>query len=337
MKRILLIATGGTIASATSEQGLFPAFDAQHLLERLPEPCHNCSIESISIMSVDSTNMTPDRMVQIASAIYDNYDSFDGFVVTHGTDTMAYTSNALTYMLQNIQKPVALTGSMVAIEAMYTDAKQNISDAIRFAEEGLPGVFVVFDGRVIIGTRAIKEKSSSTDAFRSVNFPRIANIKFGEIIYNEALSYGDYRQRIAGDASQPLFLNTAMCTDIFVLKLFPGISPDIFDYIRAHFKGVVIEGYGTGGIPNLLPDLTSRVGALVDAGLAVVITTQCMEEGVDLSIYEVGNRLLDKNVIIPGDMNTESIVIKLMFALGNYQNSNDIKSFMETPVFGDMN
>lgn len=339
MKRILLIATGGTIASTPSSEGLTPTSDAQHLLHQLPEPCHNCTVEGMTIMSVDSTNMTPERIARIAETIYEHYERFDGFVVTHGTDTMAYTSTALAYMLQNIAKPVALTGSMVALGAMYTDAKQNISDAIRFAEEGIAGIFVVFDGRVIIGTRAIKEKSSSTDAFRSVNFPRVANIKFGKIVYTEALTYqknGAYLKQLTPDPSRPFTLRTAFDKRILIIRLFPGISPDIFEHIKTRYRGIIIEGYGTGGIPNLDPDLTQKVIELVEAGLAVVITTQCLEEGVDLSIYEVGRRLLSHDIIIPRDMNTECIAMKLMQALGMFTETADIKRYMETPIFGDM-
>jgi L-asparaginase len=335
MKKILLVATGGTIASTESADGLAPAFNAEQLLAYMPEIKDLCQVEGISVMSVDSTNMTPPLMAKIAEAIYAHYHDYDGFVVTHGTDTMGYTAAALTYMLQNIKKPVVVTGSQVAIEALYTDAKKNISDAIRFALEDNAGIFVAFDGRIINGTRANKMKTQSTDAFSSINFPRIADIKLGKITYNNAMNYGEHAKILDADPRTPFVLKEKLCEDVFLLKITPGIKADIFDYLKTHYRGVVIESFGIGGIPNQEPDIVAKLEELIQAGLAVVITTQCLEEGIDLGIYEVGRNLARHDVISGGDMNSEAIVSKLMWALGNFDTIDDVKYFMETPVFGD--
>ena len=335
MKKILLIATGGTIASSESEDGLTPSIDVKQLLSYIPEIESICHLEGVSVMSVDSTNMNPTLMVKIAEAVQEHYDEYDGFVVSHGTDTMAYTAAALTYMLNNLEKPVVLTGSQIPIEALYTDAKKNLSDAIRFACEDVVGVYVAFDGSIISGTHAMKVKTRSADAFKSINFPVIAEIKLGRITYNQALMYGDHWEKIRPEVKGPFSVSTKLCPDIFVLKIFPGIGPQIFDLIKDHYKGVIIESFGIGGIPNVDHDIVSKVHELVEAGLAVVITTQCIYEGIDLDIYEVGQKLARQNVIVAADMTTESLVMKLMWALGNFEQVSDVKKYMETSYFAD--
>lgn len=331
MKKILLIATGGTIASSESGHGLSPSFDAEGLLALVPEIKDMCDITGKLIMNIDSTNMNPYLMIKIAETIYANYHDYDGFVVTHGTDTMGYTSAALSYMLQNIKKTVVVTGSQIAIGALYTDAKQNVSDAIRFAIEGMPGVFVAFDGKIINGTRAKKIRTRSMNAFESINCANVAEIKLGKITFNK-----DVRDILKVDASKPFKLQTSICTDVMVVKLFTGIKPDIFDFLKAHYKGVIIESFGIGGIPCQDNNILAKVKELIDAGVVVVITTQCQEEGIDLGIYEVGQELAKNAVICAGDMNMEAIVVKLMWALGNFDNVDDIKYYFETPVFGDI-
>ena len=337
MKNILLIATGGTIASSESSEGLTPKFDAEQLIAYMTDIKEVCNVEGISIMSIDSTNMNPSLMIKIAEAIYENYEKYDGFVVTHGTDTMGYTGAALTYMLQNVKKPIVLTGSQIAIEALDTDAKKNISDALRFATEDIAGIFVAFDGKIINATRAIKLKTKSTDAFSSVNLPTIARIKLGKITYNNVMNYGENGEMFEVDSRKPFKLQTNLCEDVMVIKLFPGIKPDIFDFIKDHYKGVVVESFGIGGIPNENYDIVSKLEELIKSGVAVVVTTQCLEEGIDLNIYKVGKKLAKHKVICAGDMNTEAIVMKLMWGLGNFDNIYDVKYFMENPVFGDIN
>lgn len=336
MKNILLIATGGTIACSESSSGLTPKFDAKHLLAYISEVIDICNVESTSIMSVDSSNMNPDLIAEIAETVYKNYASYDGFVITHGTDTMAYTASALAYMLKNLRKPVVLTGSQRAMEAKYTDAKRNVSDALRFAAEDINGVFVAFDGKLINATRAKKSKTRSTDAFISVNFPEIAKIKFGKIKYNNELQHEEYSTIFNNETSDEIQLQTNYCKDIMLIKLFPGIKPEIFDFIKENYKGVIIESFGIGGIPNNNPNIVQKLYNLLEEGISVVITTQCLEEDIDLSIYEVGKCLSDKEVIFAADMNTEAIVMKFMWALGNYENMSEVKYYMENPVFWDI-
>ncbi len=337
MKKIFLIATGGTIASTESEEGLMPAIDAKQILEYIPDIEHVCHLSGTSIMSVDSTNMSPKRMIQIAEAIKDNYKDYDGFVITHGTDTMGYTAAALTYMLVQINKPVVLTGSQIAIEAMNTDAKKNLSDAIRFSCEEFRGVFVAFDGKIISGTHAVKMKTRSMNSFKSINFPAVADIMLGKITVNSALNYGNHWEKLEVSNANSLQLKTNLCENIFILKIFPGMTPSIFTFIKENYKGVIIESFGIGGIPNEEYDIVSEVIKLIEASIAVVITTQCLYEGIDLNIYAVGKRLAKQEVIYAADMTTEALSMKLMWALGNCQNIKEVKQFMETSIFADRN
>jgi L-asparaginase len=290
-----------------------------------------------TIMNIDSSNMTPRRWLSIAEHIAGEYGRYDGFVVIHGTDTMAYTSAAMTYLLQGLNKPVILTGSQYSMIDSGTDAIQNLHDSILVAEEDLAGVFIVFDGKVINGTRAIKIKTRSYDAFKSVNYPLVAEIKHNRIKYEASVRQVFAKSPESADAGgRPPVLVPALEERMLVLKLFPGLQPGIFEYIKENCKGVIIEGYGTGGIAADIMDLSSKVRELVEAGIVVAITTQCLEEGVDLQIYEVGRKLPLDKIIYTWDMNTDALVPKLMWAMAKSSEFDAIKRLVETPIRGDL-
>ncbi|MDW7662367.1 MAG: asparaginase [Bacillota bacterium] len=335
MKKILMITTGGTIASADTINGLAPTFNADELLMFMPEIREKTTIQTISLMSIDSTNMTLSLIGEIATAVYEHYDAYDGFVITHGTDTMAYTSAALVYMLKNLGKPVVITGSQVVVGALFSDVRKNLSDAFLFAREGIPGVFISFDGIIINGSRAMKSKSKSRDAFASINFPVVAEMKLGMAKYNNLMYHGIYSKIYVIDKSKSLELNTNFSEDVIVVKLHPGTKPELFDYIKSNYKGVVVESFGVGGIPNETSNISQKLDDLIDAGLSVVITTQCIEDGTELGVYAVG-QIGSSEIINAGDMNTEAIVMKLMWALGNYETPSEVKKFMETTIMGDV-
>lgn len=278
-------------------------------------------------MDIDSTNMQPEHWVKMAEAVYENYGRYDGFVITHGTDTMAYTSAALSYMLQNVDKPIVITGSQVPITFKKTDAKKNIKDAVRFACDGIGGVYVVFDGRVILGTRAIKLRTKSYDAFESINYPYIAFIHDTEIEYNK---------HVPEVKNKTLKLDTSLNTDVCLLKLHPGLKPEFLDCLKDSYKGVVIESYGSGGIPFEKRNILEKVNELIDSGIVVAITTQCLEEGEDMSIYEVGRKVNQDAIIRSRNMNTEAIVPKLMWALGQTGEPTEVKKIMEMPIADDI-
>lgn len=326
MKKLLLLATGGTIASIEGNEGLVPGLSAEDLLQYFKNDILEVDVTCEIIMNRDSTNMQPEHWVMMAETIAERYHEFDGFIITHGTDTLAYTSAALSYMLQGLEKPVVITGSQVPISFKQTDAKKNVIDSIRFAKEEIGGVFVVFDGRVIIGTRAMKMRTKSYDAFASINHPYVATIEKDQIHF-----------LWKPDKTTPdLLLNTSICPDVFLLKLHPGTKPEIFNFIKQHYKGVIIESFGNGGLPFEERNLLPKIEEMVEEGIAVVITTQCLEEGQDLLLYEVGRKVAQYNIILSADMNTEAIVAKLMWVLGNEASLNEIKNRMESQIAYDL-
>lgn len=183
-KNILLIATGGTIASKPTEFGLMPSITSDEILNHVPQIAEFCEVTTIQLMNIDSSHMSPDRWLQIANCIRVNYDQYDGFVVTHGTDTLAYSSSALSYLIQNSSKPIVMTGSQKSIYLKDTDARKNLKDAFIFAcDDKANGVKIVFDSKVIVGTRARKTRTHSYNAFDSVDYPIVAIVFNDRIIY----------------------------------------------------------------------------------------------------------------------------------------------------------
>lgn len=338
MKRLLILATGGTIVCTDDGQGLRPHYTVDDLLSHIGEALTDREITGTTIMNIDSSNMTPTRWLTIARAVVAEYSSYDGFVITHGTDTMAYTAAALAYLLVGLNKPVVLTGAQYSLIDRKTDAVQNLHDALLLAGEELAGVFIVFDGKVINGTRAMKTKTQSYDAFESVNYPLVAEIKHNRIRYDLTIARTFKRlpEHMLSAGVTVLPLIDALEERILVLKVFPGLQPKIFDYIRENFRAVIIESYGTGGIATEILDLASKVGELADHGLVVVVTTQCLKEGVHPQLYEVGRKLPLEKIVYARDMNTEAIVPKLMWALAASDQFAEIKRLIESPVQSDL-
>lgn len=329
MKKILFISTGGTIVSSDHGEGFEPYYNVDKLISSINNK-NKCEIHGHLLMNIDSSNMNPNHWIEMAKKISESYNNYDAFIISHGTDTMAYTSAALTYMLKGLSKPVIITGAQHSIEETYTDAIQNLNDALLFALENIAGVYISFDGRLINGTRAVKMKTMSYDAFKSINYPYVATIKYGEIRFNQRIDIPK------SGIKTPFKPDFRLDTSIMNIKLFPGLEPKLFDYAASEFNGVIIESFGIGGMPFKELNIHEKVKILIDQGVAVVITTQCFEEGVDLSVYQVGKKLMNDNIIFAGDMNTEAIVPKLMIALGRYNNFEDIKSYFEQPIGNDM-
>jgi L-asparaginase len=339
VKQILVIATGGTIVCADHGGGLRPHFTVEELLRQIEPPLSGRTVVGKTLMNIDSSNMTPGRWLDMAETVLAQYAAYDGFVITHGTDTLAYTAAALTYLLQGLNKPVVLTGAQYSMVDRKTDAIRNMHDSLLLAGEALAGVFVVFDGKVINGPRAIKTKTRSYDAFESINYPLIAEIKNNRIHYRPGLKEV-FRQlpRPSADAPPrpPIGLAPSLEERLLVLKLFPGLRPEVFDFVRNNFRGVVIESYGIGGIATESLDLASKVHELTAAGLVVAITTQCLKEGVNLQRYEVGRKLPLEKIIYGWDINTEALAPKLMWAMARSAEFQEVKRLVETPVQDDL-
>ena len=240
MKHILLIATGGTIASKKSDNGLSPQISPKELLSYIPDVKSHCEVSTISLLNLDSTNIEPKHWKVMAECIRDHYEEYDGFVLAHGTDTMAYTAAALSYMIQNTKKPIVITGSQKPINLDSTDAKTNLLDSFIYAcDDQSQGVQIVFDGKVIAGTRAKKVRSKSYNAFSSIDFPCLAMIQEGHIVrYLPRQQY-----------EKPVQFYKNLNSNLFLLKMTPGIQPDMLGFLFQHYDAIIIESFGVGGIP----------------------------------------------------------------------------------------
>ncbi|MBR4193953.1 MAG: asparaginase [Oscillospiraceae bacterium] len=327
MKNILVIGTGGTIASEMASDGLAPELSANQLLQYVPQVDSFCRPVCKQIFSIDSTNMAPSRWLQIAACIREHYDEFDGFVITHGTDTMAYTAAALSYLIQRSPKPIILTGAQKPIESDNTDSKINLEDAFRCACSSLRGVMVVFNGKVILGTRARKTHSKSFRAFSSINYPELAYIQDGHVL--------PFIQPECQD--RPVFYDK-LGEKVALLKLIPGTDSALLEWLLAHNDALIIESFGVGGMPSYVGsefyDLLARG---IAGGKIVVMTTQVENEGSNLSVYSVGSRLKrELGVLEAYDMTTEAVVAKLMWILGRTKDPKQIRCLFYSPVADDL-
>ena len=328
MKKILMIGTGGTIASEVTDSGLAPELTTEQLLDRLPAISDICDVDCVQLLNLDSTNMAPEHWLLLARCIRENYSRYDGFVVTHGTDTMAYTAAALSYLIQNSPKPIIFTGAQKPIGFDSTDSKINLTDAFRCAAEDLPGVSIVFNNKVILGTRARKMRSKSFNAFASIGFPEIALIR---------------DRRVYPLLPKPLFPEApdfclTMNPNVFVLKLIPGIRADILGLLQNQYDAVILEGFGVGGVPYYAnEDFASAVGRWVRAGKPLIMTTQVTYEGSDMAIYQVGHMIKEKYGVIEAyDMTLEAVVTKTMWLLGQSADCSAFRRRFHSPVQHDV-
>ena len=326
MKKVLIITTGGTIACKETKSGLKPCLTGKMLLKYVPEAKQLCKPEVKDLFNADSTNVTPSHWLAIAKKIMKHYDSYDAFVVTHGTDTMAYTAAGLSYLIQDSPKPIVITGSQLPISNSLTDAKQNLYDSLLYAtDKRSHGVALVFGGSVIAGTRASKRRTSSKNAFESVNFPNLAALQHGKV-----LRYGDM---ILPKKKMRVYdrLNTRVQT----LKLTPGMDPAVFDALIPHCDALVVEGFGLGGIPSS-PEYQKAIFDWLDSGRVMVAASQAFEEGFDMSVYEVGRKYVEHGgMLMSGDMTCEAMTAKLMWVLGQTKDPKKIKKLFQKPVGHD--
>ena len=308
-KKILLLATGGTIASKKSENGLKPQITPEELLEYIPQVKEFCEVSAIQLLNLDSSNMEPEHWKKIVHAIREYYDAYDGFVIAHGTDRMAYTAAALSYMIQNSTKPIVITGAQKPIDLEITDAKSNLIDSFLYAaDEKSQGVQIVFDGKVIAGTRAKKVRSKSYNAFSSIDFPSLAVIQDGNIMrYLPMLPYED-EVRFYEELDE----------NIFLMKLIPGIRPRVLQSIFENYDCIIVESFGVGGIPKSIADEFYRLCRQYPDKL-VVMATQVAHEGSDMTVYEVGHDMKKYCRFLESyDMTLESVIAKTMWMLGNF-------------------
>lgn len=323
MKKILFIATGGTIACEETAAGLVPEASAAQLIAILPQLKELCDISAIQLFNLDSTNMSPREWTELAVEIQRSYSDYDGFVISHGTDTLAYAAAALSCLIQSSAKPIVLTGSQLPMGADGSDAPRNLFDAFLTACSELCGIAVVFNGRIIDGRCAKKLHTRDFDAFHSIGRKDIGSVKDGRVTL--------FEEQDADVA--PIFFNR-MDSAVSVVKLIPGLDPMILDFAAQRGRAVIIEGFGTGGFPDYgNKEFEQKIAELALSGVIIIMTTQVLEGGCDMSLYEVGREVQKKYRVIEAKrMTTELAAMKAMWALAFAYSAEDFRALFEREI-----
>ena len=328
-KRLLLIATGGTIASVQTEDGLTPQIPAQELLSYVPKVQNFAEVTPLQLINLDSTNIETRHWLKIAACLEEKYEDYDGFVICHGTDTMAYTAAALSYLVQNSPKPIVLTGSQQPINLDSTDARTNLYDSLLFAAHPKAhNVNLVFDGKVICGTRAQKERTKSYDAFASINFPFIASIQKPHILF-----YIDDKDRV----DKEVVFHHGFLEEVGVLKLLPSMKARSLVRLAQDYQAVIIESFGVGGLPSYeTGDFRQAVAEIISQGKVVVMTTQVPLEGSNMTVYEVGKVAKETWGLMEAyDMTLPATACKLMWNLAKTPDPKEVRRLFEEEINHD--
>lgn len=336
--KVLIIYTGGTIGMIHDEKtGTLKPFHLEGVFKSIPSilklgiEIHALELDEI----IDSSNVTPAVWIRLAEIIRDYYAEFDGFVILHGSDTMAFSASALSFLLENLSKPVIFTGSQLPIGLPRTDARENLITALTIAglrkadgRSMIPEVCIYFEDKLYRGNRTHKFNSENFDAFVSRNYP---------ILGEAGVRIRIFEERLLEQSSANLIVHTAMDTNVAVLKLFPGfdITPYVKMFSDAGIKALIIESYGSGNGPTEKGFLNS-IGAIIDAGTIVLNITQCREGKVEMGKYETSERLLQLGVLSGTDLTVEAAITKTMFVLGSVSGFNERKALLQQSLRGEM-
>jgi len=338
-RKILIIYTGGTIGMVIDpETNSLVPFDFENVSNHVPElRKFDFQIKSISFEPlVDSSDMNPDIWIQLVTMIEENYSEFDGFVVLHGTDTMAYTASALSFMLHNLQKPVILTGSQLPLGTIRTDGKENLITALEIAaaqknrQALVPEVCIYFKDKLFRGNRTTKYNAEHFHAFRSDNYQPLAeagiHLKYNYPYIRYTTLNGTFK------------VTKKMDTRIALLKIFPGINRDVVRAVLGapNIKAVVLETYGSGNAPTSKWFLDC-IEEAIEKGIIILNVTQCLAGNVEMWRYETGVHMLDLGVISGHDLTTEAAVTKLMFLLANAGSEEEIRTNLNKSLRGEIN
>jgi len=326
--RILIVATGGTITMVRgADGGLAPCADAGMLLEKVPELKQLAEIDVMSLVNLDSTNLQPGFWIDLAKAIYQRLDGYDGVVVTHGTDTLCYTASALAFMLQELPKPVVMTGSQVPLDEIGSDGRANLINAVRVACSDVAEVLVVFGALVIRATRAKKTSAFDMQAFTSVNAPPVGTIGL-------TLRMGD---GLRARGKRRALLRAFLKPDVAMIPVYPGLKPGVVAHLVATHAGLILEGYGAGNIPNSEgASLVPAIAAATARRVPVVVCTQCLVGSTEMELYQVGRAALQAGAIPAMDMTPETALVKLMWVLGQTDDLATVGSLMQKAFAGEL-
>ena len=328
-QQILLVYTGGTIGMVRDQvTNTLAPFNFDGLLKAIPElKSDDVDLDNISIKNpIDSSNMHPNIWVEIAKIIENNYANYDGFVILHGTDTMAYTASAFSFMLENLNKAVIFTGSQIPIGARRSDAKENLITAVEIAASGkVNEVCIYFEDQLYKGNRTVKINTEHFEAFESPNYPILAeagvNIK--------------YKSALQKKQTQELVVHKNCSDDVVILKLFPGIKIATIEAIINSAKGIIIESFG-GGNTSTNDEFTTLISEGIQKGKIIITISQCLYGGAINGQYETSKPFKESGVICGKDMTTEAAITKIMFLLGQGINNDEIKQLFETDLRGEV-
>ena len=324
MKKINLISTGGTIACVPTDNGLAPGMTARELLDLLPGDYSG--VATLDLFSMDSSNIQPEEWVTIAEAVRSCIGKYDGVVLTHGTDTMAYTASMLSFMLAGIPIPVVLTGAQFPAAYPDSDGRRNLENALIAAQSLTGGVYICFGNSLMLGCRAVKTRTTSLNAFESINYPYVGTVSDGRMftLYNPILPAG-------------FNFSTDIDSNVALVKLIPGMNPRMLDYcIDCDMHGVVVEGFGLGGMHSIRRNHLEAIRRLMERGIPVVLTSQCLYEQSSPDIYEVSRPLRDLGIISASDMTTEAAITKLMWVLGRTKDMEVVRMLMQKNLVGEL-
>ncbi len=337
-KSVMLIFTGGTISmSEDPATGALRPINFDRLREFLPELKNTgINISSVPFLPlIDSSDVSPEHWEKIAKTIYENYDDFDGFVVLHGTDTMAYTASALSFMLENLSKPVIFTGAQLPVGQLRSDAKENLLTAIEIAsayESGqavVPEVCIFFEDTLFRGNRTTKKNAEHFNAFNSYNYPPLAKAGVHIKYYRNYIHYPDTRTN--------LVLNTKTDRNVAILKLFPGITAETVSAILniPKLRAIILESFGAGNAPRKKWFFDALLEAS-ERGIIIVNRSQCSTGSVEMGRYETSLNLMNAGVISGYDITTEALVAKLMYLMGKYTNNQTVKTYLTSSICGEV-
>ena len=332
---VLLIYTGGTIGMNRNPQtGALEPFNFEHLINNVPElSLFPTRISTIQFNPpIDSSDMSPQLWTELTHIIIDNYEKYDGFVILHGTDTMAYTASALSYMLGNLTKPVILTGSQLPIGQLRTDGKENLITSIEIAaakhEDGksmVPEVGIYFNGHLLRGNRTTKQSADEFDAFESFNYPHLVEAGVN-ITYHE-------EQILKPDFSKPISPHFRLDNNVIVFTIFPGIREDLVRHIIAtpNLRSIVMRTYGSGNAPQR-PWLLNALKEATNNGKIIINISQCMAGKVEMGRYDTGYQLKSAGVLSGYDSTVESAVTKLMYLQARFDDQDTIREYMRKSI-----